>query len=86
MNEAIQPPCPHCKGVHFSIYNSERCAIRHQIANELATYDQQESARKSAVAAKKKPVETPEQAKAKGWKYWLRYCDKFRYSVTGNKL
>ena len=34
-------PCPHCHGVHYSSYNAQRCATRHRIFNELATYDEQ---------------------------------------------
>jgi len=48
-----QTPCPHCYGVHYSIYNAERCATRHRIANEVATYEETE-------AAKNKPLEGAE--------------------------
>lgn len=31
-----EPVCPYCKGVHYSIYNAERCAVSHEIKQQLA--------------------------------------------------
>jgi hypothetical protein len=33
--ESEEQPCPYCKSVHYSSYNAERCAARHDAISQM---------------------------------------------------
>jgi hypothetical protein len=68
------------------IWHKKPLHIRHDIAAIMAENKTEQTPKGERERAKKKPTETPEQARAKGWKHWLRYCDKYGYTVAGNKV
>jgi hypothetical protein len=68
MNEpTTDTPCPHCKGVHFSFWNVQRCATRHRIVNELANYQEEQRQH----FAPEDPVETAEEKHARQLAAWI---------------
>jgi hypothetical protein len=49
-----EQPCPYCKRVHYSSYNAEKCAARHDASSELTDYVNEQREKKQ----KQKPQKT----------------------------
>jgi hypothetical protein len=49
-----EQPCPHCKRIHYSSYNAERCAAIHDGVSGLKNYFNEQKEKKH----KQKPLQT----------------------------
>jgi hypothetical protein len=54
-----EKPCPYCKRIHYSSYNAERCAARHDASGGLSKFihEQAEEKQKQKSPSKREEIE-----------------------------
>jgi hypothetical protein len=60
-------PCPHCHGVHYSTFNSERCVMRYQLDKEAADWQIEVSRKNDKAKVRKKPKYASRDEELAAW-------------------